>query len=167
MRDGQTFAVDGREFRLTVERDDYQDPPWEQEDGHGPVSEWRPAESKGPGELILIRDRGRARFYDFAEAVKIAKRDGWGVRGDEALTGGAKAAYAARKDFERLASWCNDGWCYVVVTVTLLDEEGEPTEDREVLGGVESDCKEYLDQVAREMAEDIIHNLQPLAGWRV
>ena len=61
-----------------IERDDDMGPPWKVHDGHGPVSEWRPRDSKRPGERVLNEDRGSCRFYDWQEAVKIAKRDGWG-----------------------------------------------------------------------------------------
>lgn len=45
-------------------------------DGHGPVTAWT-TRSKHPGELVINKDRGRARYYDFAEACRIARRDGW------------------------------------------------------------------------------------------
>lgn len=74
--------VDGRIFRISIIADDTAGTPWENEDGHGPVSDFtqRP---KRPGELyvsgIFQRNRPWARFYDFQEACKIARRDGWGV----------------------------------------------------------------------------------------
>lgn len=70
---------------VRVDPDDDMPPPWEASDGHGPVSEWRvykPRDGdrgKRPGERVLHQDGPHARFYDFAEAVRIAKRDGWGV----------------------------------------------------------------------------------------
>jgi hypothetical protein len=51
--------------------------PWEEECGHGTVSDWT-RRAKAPGEIVLYQDRDSKRFYDFAEAVRTAKRDGWG-----------------------------------------------------------------------------------------
>lgn len=77
--DGDTSTVerDGYVVTATVVRDDDMGAPWENEDGHGPVSRWT-SRPKRPGERVLNVDRGSYRYYDFAEAVKIAKRDGWG-----------------------------------------------------------------------------------------
>ena len=35
-----TIEVDGLSFAVSMEYDDCMSPPWEEEDGHGPVSEW-------------------------------------------------------------------------------------------------------------------------------
>lgn len=52
--------------------------PWDDCDGHGPVSDWT-RRDKLPGELVLCSSSNHARFYDYAEACKIALRDQWGV----------------------------------------------------------------------------------------
>lgn len=72
-----TIDVGNYEVTARVVYDEDAGTPWDNEDGHGPVSKWtnRP---KRPGELVLQSDRGGYRYYDYAEAVKIAKRDGWG-----------------------------------------------------------------------------------------
>lgn len=71
------FTHNGRDFVAKVYVDDHHGAPWEEEDGHGPVTGWE-RRDKRPGELILAED-GRAKlFYDFAEACRIARRDGWG-----------------------------------------------------------------------------------------
>lgn len=82
--DSARFWHGGREYEARVERDDAGGTPWENEDGHGPVSGWE-TRGKAPGEMVLCGDgRGglgtdRAkRFYDFAQACRIARRDGWG-----------------------------------------------------------------------------------------
>lgn len=82
--DGDTFEREGSTFAVQHPYDDSGEAPWEREDGHGPVSDWHNAEnysghiSKAPGERILCRDRSQVRTYDFAEACRIARRDGWG-----------------------------------------------------------------------------------------
>lgn len=62
----------------TIEHDSDHDAPWQENDGHGPVSDWT-TRDKQPGELILNRDRQSRRYYDFAAACKMARRDSWGV----------------------------------------------------------------------------------------
>lgn len=78
MEDFETIRVGGHAFAFKTEPDDSTGAPWEEHDGHGPVTGWE-RRNKAPGELILNEDRhGRKRFYDFAAACKIARRDGWG-----------------------------------------------------------------------------------------
>jgi len=110
----KTIEHNGTEHRVTIERDNFMYAPWEENDGHGIVSDWEHRD-KAPGELVLCSDRGGKRFYDFEESVKIARRDGWGSAGDEGLTAGAKAAKATRADFEYLRDWCEDRWLYATV----------------------------------------------------
>ena len=71
------IVVDGMQFSLVIALDDLNDPPWEQADGHGPVSDWTRRE-KRPGERVLHRDGTFRRYYDVAEAQRIALRDRWG-----------------------------------------------------------------------------------------
>lgn len=72
-----TVDIDGFTLTATIERDNYMGAPWDNDDGHGPVSGWT-SRSKRAGEIVLNEDRGQHRFYDFQEAVKLAKKDGWG-----------------------------------------------------------------------------------------
>lgn len=72
-----TCEVDGFTATATLHFDGDHGAPWEEECGHGPVSDWT-RRDKLPGEFVLNEDRGSKRFYDFAGAVKIARRDGWG-----------------------------------------------------------------------------------------
>ena len=68
---------------------------------------------------------------------------------------------AARADFERLRAWCEDDWSYVVLTVELLDDDGDKTGITESLGGVESDgWNEY----AVELALQIVWSAQRMAA---
>lgn len=57
------------------------DAPWKEFDGHGPVrtatvSRLSGRTDKAPGERVL--NPGGDLLYDFAEACRIARRDGWG-----------------------------------------------------------------------------------------
>jgi hypothetical protein len=186
--DETTFEHRGYTFAVRLERDEWLGEPWKEHDGHGIVSEWTSRE-KGPGERVLIEDRGSKRFYDFAETLKRAKRDGWGpvhckVCGEESggigsslygtvhkhgpvehgpfepETKAQTAARAVEKDFERMRGWCRDDWEWVSVLVTLLDENGEETDERESLSGIESDAGPYFGEVARELADEIVSRLE-------
>ncbi len=158
--DGDTFTHDGLTFTFRTERDDDTGAPWDEHDGHGPVSEWRSSYNgqpvmKRPGQMVLIHDRGSYRLYDFAEAVRMAKRDGWNadpldVPGE---TKGQRAHKAAMADFNRLRRWCNDQWYWCGVIVTCDDLPGEPSAS---LWGIESDAGEYFAEVAKELADEII-----------
>ena len=165
---GDTFEHGGEQFRVTFPPEDYSEAPWEWEDGHGPVSEWTSRE-KASGERELCSDRHSRRFYDFAEAVKIAKRDGWGLcDADKAkLTSKLGRAptrkeiitEAVERDFRYLYGWCNDQWEYLCVVVEHLDEDGETTGEEASLGMVESSERSYLDATAYELAAGICDRL--------
>lgn len=82
--DGDIITRNARQFRVNIYHDRDHDHPWDNEDGHGPVSDWE-RRAKRPGELILCGDgRGRLgtddmhRFYDFQAAVRQAREEGWG-----------------------------------------------------------------------------------------
>lgn len=167
---GDTFERNGLTFRIAIESDPDHGAPWGDEDGHGPVSDWRCYDQqdmgKRPGEWLLCTSgRFSARFYDAREAQQIALRDGWGIGSEEraalALKLGREprkreiAAEAVRRDYERLRAWCNDQWCYVGVVVTLLDVESEMTDESNSILGIESDAGNYLTEVAHELADEI------------
>lgn len=164
--DGDTFERHGRTFRVELPQDDDNDAPWDREDGHGPVSDWARVDSctgrpvKEPGDRVLIRYRGDFRTYDMAGAMKLAKRDGWGLSPENVAklrarlgrepTAGDIRAEAVEQDYERLRGWCADEWTYIGVLVTDV-----ATGDSESLWGIESDCDYYIVEVAHEMADQI------------
>ena len=159
----ETREIAGRRYQVKTYFDSDMGAPWREHDGHGPVTDWE-SRNKAPAELILSESRGGSkRFYDFGEAVKIAKRDGWSASvadfesyqaGD--LSNGQRAARAARADFERLRAWCNDSWHWIGIQVAPLCDCGEAVEDKaESLWGIESDCGDYFDSVVSELAAQI------------
>lgn len=168
--DHDTIEHDGAAFRVTLEHDDTHGAPWDEEDGHGPVSEWkRWREGQGvkppkrAGERLLIWDRGSFRTYDMQAAIKQAKADGW----DAAPYGGThgeRAARAVEADFQRMRAWCNDEWHYVGVIVELLDDDGDTMGETASLWGIESDCADYIAEVAHELADEVLHNLESRAA---
>lgn len=173
MFDGDIFEHDGNRFRFTTEHDDSMGAPWEEHDGHGPVSESRyhmPGMGSKPpkraGERLLYWDHGHYRTYDFAEAVKIARRDGWGTNNvPEGASKGQIAAQAVEEDFQNLKAWCNDGWYWLGVIVTLVDDDGETiTGASASLWGIESTAGDYLDEVAHDLAGEVLGNLKRAGG---
>lgn len=125
--------------------------PWKEHDGHGDVSEWRPLDSKQPGELVLCVDRRQALFYDFAGAVRKARSEGWGAKGDEGMAPGAKAAHAARADFERMRGWCRGEWRWIGASVSIERDGAEV--QAESLWGFESDGDYWQDVCAELLAQ--------------
>jgi hypothetical protein len=165
----------GLRFAVAVERDDDSTPPWENEDGHGAISDWQRRERttdghvKAPYERILCDD-GRnycssVRVYDMRESMRIAKREGWGLGPDElaalakrlgrAPKTGDVLAESVERDYQRMRAWCNDEWFYVGVVVTLQDVDGNDTPETESIWGIESDSEDYLAEVAQELAQRI------------
>lgn len=155
---------DGRNliFRVTVEHDADHAEPWIEEDGHGPVSDWRRQNyagryDKAPGEILLHEDSRQARFYDFQTACRQALAEAWDAQpyntGHE--TPRQQAAKAARADFESLRRWCAGEWSYVGVIVTLLDEDDEETEISASIWGISSEDDEHLTATAQELADEI------------
>lgn len=139
---------------VKTEHDPDASAPWEECDGHGPVTEWTRREKK-PGEFLLCSDRSAKRFYDFAQAVETAKSEGWSC--SEVLptdTKGQKAHKAVMADYEYLRAWCENRWEYLIVTVSIIDQEGEEIAS-DSLGWVESYRDHWL-EIAQSMADDLI-----------
>jgi hypothetical protein len=125
---------------------DYDSPaPWDHEDGHGPVSDWT-RRDKQPGEMVLCEDRGTRRFYDFSEAVAIARRDGWDCEPYGQGTPGERAHRAAMADFQHLRGWCLDEWQYVGYVVEIDGEEFPEIEGS--LWGIDSPSMDYFEKEA-------------------
>jgi hypothetical protein len=145
-------------FAVEVHIDHDSGAPWEDCEGHGPVTGWV-RRNKRPDELILNSANGEYRYYNFKEACAIALRDGWGC---DALDGTEskrqKAAIAARADFEYLRSWCNNEWSYVGIEVTLLDSEGNKTEISDSIWGIEG-TEDQIRYNAQTLIDDLAQGL--------
>ena len=144
---------DGYVVKIETPYDEHHGAPWEECDGHGPVSEWT-TRDKAPGERILATDRHSRRYYDFAEAVKIARRDGWDTKPYNTGTKGERAHRAAEADFEYLRRWCNEQWRYIGVCVTVYRNGAEIGQDS--LWGIEDDG-DYWKETAAELVNEVIH----------
>lgn len=161
--DRDTFEHKGRTYRVRFEYDDSGDTPWERACGHGPVTAWT-TRDKLPGERLLNSDRRSKRYYDFADATRIAKHDGWGLgKEDEAKLAQTLGRAPTRKeivreaverDYEFLRAWCNDEWRYCGVIVTHEDSGKSDS-----LWGIEDNAYDYLEEVAHELADQIAFEL--------
>lgn len=166
-----TLTHNGREYRVTIEHDSDMGAPWKEHDGHGTVRESRTRhrermwKTKRPGERPLNDpDRNQLQYlYDWQAATKTARADGWGISEEsvQALqkklgripTRGEYFEEATRQDFEYLRGWLNESWHYAVVTVSCGDYSAS-------LGGVEYGLSdEYADEVARELAGEVEHQI--------
>jgi len=151
-----TIELNGRTFQAFTAPDDSGDAPWECNEGHGPVSDWRKRDSKRAGELVLCEDRRYCRFYDFAAAVKLARKDGWDTPPYKQGTPGERAERAAMADFKFLRGYCRGDWYYVGV---IVECDGEC----ESLWGIESTADEYLKETAHELAHELARHMDNTA----
>lgn len=157
--DGDTFEHAGRTFRVTFPYDDTGECPWEQGDGNGHVSEWT-TRDKRPGERVIASDRSHKRYYDYAEAMDRAKREGWDAPPYGTGTKGEQAARAVERDYEWMRAWCEDRWHYVGVVVALVDDDFEDDEETESVWGVGDDDMDHLVSVAYELADEIMARIE-------
>lgn len=155
------FDYEGKTFHVEVMDDDCCEPPWECNYGHGPVSDWTRRDKKA-GEWVLSVDHGMRRYYDFSEAMRMAKKVPWDTEPGGVGTKGERALRAVTADFEYLRRWCNDDWNYVTLHVILFGEvDGygyAEVEYEEYLGRVEYDYSSngYWLEAAKEMASEIM-----------
>ena len=153
--------------QIKTERDDDTGAPWENCDGHGTVSEWTTREKRA-GERVLCSDGRSKRFYDYAEAIRTAKRDGWGLNPatlaelaaklGRAPTKGEICAASVEHDFAFLQGWVNDSWEYLGVIVTLFDAEGVELGE-ESCWGIESCENPGHGYYWQEIAADYVNSL--------
>lgn len=159
----ETRTHGAMQFRIKWVYDHDSGPPWENEDGHGEVSDWT-TRDKRPSEMVLSSDRGMKRFYDFAGAVRLARRDGWNTAPYSWSSKGAQAHAAALADFKYLQHWCNDEWHYCGIVVTLLDADGEPEDVDASLWGIESEGDDYHEEVIGELIAECLHQITATIG---
>lgn len=150
----ETREAHGHEWTVEWAYDADCGAPRDNEDGHGPVSDWT-SRCKLPGEMVMANDRGLRRYYDFAAAVKQARAEGWNTAPYEWPTKGAQAAAAALADFEYLSGWCNDAWHYCGITVKLDGTDFEAS-----LWGIESEGDEHHEEVIADLMAECLHQLE-------
>lgn len=163
-----TFVHKGHTFRVGYFHDNDTAAPWEEDDGHGIVSDWT-TRGKKPEERVLVSDLGgHKRYYDVVESQVIALRDGWDCEKRRAMAAANPerkwtkreiAAMAVESDFEHLRGWCLGEWFWCGLIVSEIDEDGEPIGDHQGLYGCRGGLSmrhECLRREARNLADEII-----------
>ena len=148
------MEIKGVEVCIEYLDDSDSDPPWDNSDGHGPVRISRTVNytgrhTKRPGERPMNSPcRNQYQYlYDWQEACRLARKDGWNTEPYDAPN---QVARAVQADFDFLRGWINDDWRYVGVRVTI---PGTSFEDS--LWGVET-YKDYHETCAKEQAEELV-----------
>lgn len=171
----ETIELSGREFEVRLYADDDSSPPWEREDGHGPVRFISDRETLARGETILHDCRSGRYVYGFGQALMQASRDGWGLAPDaldrltrklgKKPTKGQVRAQAVRADMDYLRGWCADDWSYVGVCVRIIGADGDAHGNpyKHAVWGIES-CGDYWREVALELADEILDEKRK--AWR-
>lgn len=156
-------TIRGLTVTARIVQDDRCYPPWDNEDGHGPVSVNRDPTSKRPGERVLYKDerpRERCILYDYQAAIAIAKRDNWDAPPYGEGTKGQRAARAVEADFKYLKAWCNDEWFYVGIVLTVSKAGVTMCKNAASLWGIGlgyyPNEPEYLNEVADELLPEAI-----------
>lgn len=119
--DRTIIEKEGYVFKVFLVDDCDNGEPWNNCDGHGPVSNWT-TRDKHPGEWVISSDHGTKRYYDAAEANRIAKRDGWGLN-DEAMAELTKRVNLVRTK----VPGAQPGYHRVVLEFLPGDQWREPT----------------------------------------
>lgn len=151
-----TIELNGLTFRVDFEHDHDAGRPWDNCEGHGPVRQASRGYDgniiKRPGERVLYAG-GRNEYswvYDWQVACKMARADRWNAAPYDAPN---RIERAVQADFDYLQAWCEDRWSYVIVTVTLINDDGTDGAS-DCMGGVET-WKDYHHDCAREMAQGL------------
>lgn len=156
-----TRVVCGRKVRIEWQYDQHSGEPWKECDGSGPVSEWRPKDSKKPGERELLRDGASRRFYDWEAAIKQARKEGWGlgINGYTALmcelrrvpTAKQVRERAVKNNYEWLWDWCHDNWHWCGIVVIDIQSGVERS-----LWSIESTNEHgYHEEIITDLVEDM------------
>lgn len=150
-----TCEVEGFEITARIEQDTDSGSPWDEEDGHGLISDWT-SRSKRPGERVLHEERGSYRYYDIQASMAKAIREGWDCELFGQGTPRERAARAVERDFKAMRAWCNDEWYYCGVVLSVAKNGYTLDEHAASLWGIElnypgSENNDYLTEVANDL----------------
>jgi hypothetical protein len=144
------------------------------DDGHGSVRKsnhrhgvnWSTNGDKKPGERPLnCPDHNEYQFYyDWQQAMKIAKRDGWNATPYDAPNRALRAVHA---DFDFLRGFLNDEWHYAGIVCTVLDSAGDETNEADSCWGFET-LNNYHETAGKSLAESLAESVHEskLNSWR-
>jgi hypothetical protein len=171
----------GYSLRYRIKPDDCSNPPWENEDGHGPVRWTDEREKPARGETVLYSDyRNGQYFYNQGAAFVQAWKEGWGISAESLQrltrnlgkkpTKGQIRAQAVREDMAHLRGFLSGDWCYIGVVVELIGPDSAEPIDTDSLWGIESNG-DYWEVVAGELADQLLHSngltlVQRGKAWR-
>ena len=130
------------------------------------MSDWT-SDPKAPGQMILCTDRRKYRYYDFAEAVNLARRDGWDTKPYGTRKPGERAHAAVMADYNYLRQWCDQQWHYCGIVVTLLDADGELDNVSESLWAIEDGLptsNDYHNDVIGELMAQCLSQITATIG---
>lgn len=162
----QSFTHRGVQFTRRTEADHDQSPPWDRSDGHGVVTDEITSEGAAGYEdrsrfKVLSHDGRRTRFYDLQASRALAARDQWGLADQDLkrarvkygrdLTPEEVTTEAVDADYQFLRGWCRGHWAYVGVIV-----EVDGTGLQSSVWGIESTSEGYIEDTARELADQIL-----------
>lgn len=120
----------------------------------------RVIELRSMRELALSRTNNRCdTYYNWIASYHKAEQEGWGMGPDwKAANPNAtredELRAAVDADYDYLRGWYNGDWCYMLLTVTELGENGDVADIS--LGGIESlqsdeELQEYVDDLIAEL----------------
>lgn len=142
----------GFKLKFEIQHDNDHEPPWEDCDGMGVVTDWiHGCEDEEKYGWELCGERFSHRYYDWRATLPEAVRDGWDAAPYGTGTKIERAMRAMKSTYEYLREWCNDDWWYVGYIVTLLDADDNEI-DSESCWGYESKCMDYVASCARDAA---------------
>lgn len=155
-----TESIHGLTVRYVY--DENAEMPWEMSDGHGPVRysakpHTEQQSNKHPGERPLNQPTRNERqyYYNWAEACKLARVDGWHCEPYDAPN---RIQRAVQADFDYLRAYLRGDWQYIGVIIT--DKDGKHIDS---MWGIES-FNDHHKEHAREMIADIFE--QKRLEWR-
>lgn len=134
------------------------EPPWEHEDGHGSVRDSR-SRDKAPGEKELWYDHGTYWFYDYAGAIKLAKKDGWDAPPYKTGTKGQQAQRAVDSDFDYLRRYLTQDWWWCGYVLKVDGQEIDSC------WGIDSDSIDEFEKEQFEQAKAQIEKEATEKTW--
>ncbi len=161
--------INGYEFKIINELDD-EFTPWEFCDNEADlITDWTRRDKK-PGEMVLCKDHGYNRFFDYQKACKFALKEQWGSR--NSLPTDTKkqiASKAALNLFNYWRSWCHDEWAYRYISITLIDPDTNLETDFMDSCGCIEDLNNYDQDWINENADVLIESFknQQLHSWEI
>lgn len=151
------ILANGWKIKFKIQYDTDHEPPWEDCDGMGVVTNWIHGvcdEEKYGWELCS--DHYAHRYFDWRATLPIAIKEGWDAPPYGVGTKQERAMRAMRKTCDFLRRWCNDDWWYVGLIVTLYDENGEELDEDSCWGFESEGADDYITEQMRDWAARLI-----------